>query len=55
MRSKLLDKKTKSRLVKMAVMAGYVAMYYVTNYVAGVEAAKQMKALTNLIVVLNGG
>ena len=36
MRSKLLNKKTKSRLVKMAVMVGYVVMYYLTQYVAGI-------------------
>ena len=55
MRSKLLNKKTKSRLVKMAVMAGYVVMYYLTQYVAGIEAAKNMQMLTNIIQVMNGG
>ena len=55
MRSKLLNKKTKSRLVKMAVMAGYVVMYYLTQYVAGIEAAKNMQVLTNIIQVMNGG
>ena len=55
MRSKLLDKKTKSRLVKMAVMTGYVALYYVTNHVAGIEAAKQIQGLAKLLQVINGG
>lgn len=55
MRSKLFDKKTKSRLVKMAVMAGYVALYYITQYVTGIEAAKQIQGLAKLIEVLNGG
>ena len=59
MRSKLLNKKTKSRLVKMAVMAGYVVMYYVTQYVVGIEAAKilvkETEGLALLLQVMNGG
>ena len=59
MRSKLLNKKTKSRLVKMAVMAGYVVMYYVTQYVVRIEATKilvkETEGLALLLQVMNGG
>ena len=59
MRLKLLNKKTKSRLVKMVVMAGYVVMYYVTQYVAGIEATKvlikETEGLALLLQVMNGG
>jgi len=55
MRSKLLNKKTKSRLVKIIVMAGYVVMYYLTQYVAGIEASKNMAVLAKLLQLANGG
>ena len=54
MRSKILDKKTKSRLVKMAVMAGYVMMYYVTQYVTDIQAAKELQGLAKLLEMVNG-
>ena len=55
MRSKLLDTKNKRRLIKMLIMAGYVILYYVTNHIAGLEAAKQVQGLAKLIEVINGG
>lgn len=55
MRSKLLNKKNKSRLVKMLIMAGYVILYYVTNHIADVESAKNIQGLAKLIQVMNGG
>jgi len=39
----------------MAVMAGYVVMYYLTQHLAGIEAAKNMQMLTNIIQAMNGG
>lgn len=55
MRSKLLDKKTKSRLVKTLIMVGYVALYYVTQHIAGIQAAKELQGLAKLLQAVNGG
>lgn len=55
MRSKLLDKKTKSRIVKMSVMAGYVALYYITRHIAGIQAAEKLQGLAKLLEMVNGG
>jgi len=38
----------------MVVMAGYVVLYYVTQHIAGIEAAKNMQMLTNIIQAING-
>ncbi len=64
MRSKLLNltryipfttQKEKKLLVKMLIMAGYVAMYYVTQYVAGIQAAEKLQGLAKLLQAANGG
>ena len=39
----------------MFIMAGYVILYYVTNHIAGIEAAKQVQGLAKLIEMVNGG
>lgn len=55
MRSKLLDKKTKSYLVKMAVMAGYALTYFITQHIVGVQAAEKLQGLAKLLETVNGG